>query len=58
MLTVRDFELIRRKSLVDKKRIRSIAKELGHSRKKVAKATRHAPPPGYRRSTTSLKPTI
>jgi hypothetical protein len=46
MLTVRDFELIRRKSLVDKKRIRSIAKELGHSRKTVAKAARHAAPPG------------
>jgi len=51
MLTVRDFGLIRRKSFVDKQSIRSIAKELGNSRKAVAKAARHAAPPSYRRAT-------
>jgi hypothetical protein len=50
MLTVEDYELIPRKLLVDKQSIRAIAKELGHSRKTVAKAARHAQPPGYQRA--------
>jgi hypothetical protein len=43
MLTVEDYELIRRKLLVDKQSIRAIAKELGHSRKTVAKPDRPVP---------------
>jgi len=58
MLTVEDYELIRRKLLVDKQSIRAIAKELGHSRKTVAKAARHAQPPGYQRTTPRAKPAI
>jgi transposase len=58
MLTVEDYELIRRKLLVDKQSIRAIAKELGHSRKTVAKAARHAQPPGYQRATPRAKPAI
>jgi transposase len=49
MLTLDHFELIRRKHFVDGLSGRSIAAELGHSRKTVAKALRHAEPPGYRR---------
>jgi hypothetical protein len=58
MLTLEDYELIRRKLLVDKQSNRAIAKELGHSRKTVAKAARHAQPPGYPRATPRGKPAI
>jgi hypothetical protein len=58
MLTVEDYELIRRKLLVAKPSIRAIAKELGHSRKALAKAARHAQPPGYQRATPRTKPAI
>ncbi len=50
MLTVDDYELIRRKHLIDGESQRSIAEELGHSRNTVAKAVEHAIPPGYRLS--------
>lgn len=53
-----DYELIRRKHFVDGLSVRSIAKELGHSRKAVAKALRHAEPPGYRLSKPRAKPVI
>jgi len=39
MLTVDQYELIRRKYFKDKMSQRAIADELGHSRKTVAKAT-------------------
>lgn len=58
MLTVVDYELIRRKHFVDGQSIRSIAKELGHSRKAVAKALRHAAPPGYQQTKPRAKPAI
>ena len=48
MLTVDDYELIRRKHLVDGQSQREIAQELGHSRNTVAKALIHPIPPGYR----------
>jgi hypothetical protein len=48
MLTVEDYELIRRKFFLDGMSQRAIAAELGHSRKTVAKAIAHAAPPGYR----------
>ncbi len=42
MLTVADYELIRRKFYLDGMSQRSIADELGHSRKTVGKAVAHA----------------
>lgn len=48
MLTVNHFEIIRRKVLLDGLSQRDVARELGHSRKTVAKAMEHAVPPGYR----------
>jgi len=50
MLTVEHYELIRRKHFIDGMSSRAIAQELGHSRKTIAKALRHAVPPGYRRA--------
>jgi transposase len=47
MLTVNHFEIIRRKVLLDGLSQRDVARELGHSRKTVAKALVHASPPGY-----------
>ena len=38
MLTVDDYELIRRKVVIEGMSQRDVAKELGHSRKTVAKA--------------------
>jgi len=48
MLTVNHFEIIRRKVLLDGYSQRDAARELGHSRKTVAKAMEHHSPPGYR----------
>ena len=47
MLTVADYELIRRKHFVDGQSGRAIAAELGHSRKTVAKAIANAVPAAY-----------
>jgi transposase len=47
MLTVNHFEIIRRKVLLDGQSQRDVARELGHSRKTIAKALVHASPPGY-----------
>jgi transposase len=58
MLTVADYELIRRKFFLDEQSARAIAKELGHSRKTVAKALAHPVPPGYRRSQPRERPAI
>jgi transposase len=49
MLSVDQYELIRRKHLVDGLSIRAISRELGHSRKTIRKAVKHATPPGYQR---------
>jgi transposase len=58
MLTVADYELIRSKFFLDEESVRAIAKELGHSRKTVAKALVHPIPPGYRRSEPRKRPAI
>jgi hypothetical protein len=58
VVTVVDYELIRRKRLLDGQSGRSIAKELGHSRKTVAKALAHPVPPGYRRKGPKKRPAI
>jgi len=57
-LTVADYELIRRKFFLDGQTARAIARQLGHSRKTVAKAIAHPVPPGYRRSQPRLRPAI
>jgi transposase len=58
MLTVADYELIRRKFFLDEMSQRAIAEELGHSRKTVAKAVAHAVPPGYRLKEPRQRPVI
>ncbi len=56
MLTVNHFEIIRRKVLLDGLSQRDVARELGHSRKTVAKAMEHPAPPGYRMGKTRASP--
>jgi transposase len=58
MLTVDQYELIRRKHFNDGMSQRAIAGELHHSRKTVAKAIEHAIPPGYQLSQPRAKPVI
>ena len=58
MLTVDDYERIRREVLVDGKSQREVARELGHSRHTVKKALEHSSPPGYRRQKPSSRPAI
>ena len=58
MLTVDDYELIRRKHLIDGMSQRAIARELGHARNTVAKAIANPIPPGYRQSEARSKPQI
>jgi transposase len=58
MLTVDDYELIRRKHLVDGQSQREIARELGYARNTVAKAIAHPIPPGYRLNQPRAKPKI
>ena len=58
MLTVEHYELIRRKVLIDGLSQRGTAKELGHSRKTVAKALALRIPPGYRLSEPRAHPVI
>ena len=58
MLTVDDYELIRRKHLVDGMSQRAVAKELGHARNTVAKAIANPIPPGYQLATQRPKPRI
>ncbi|MFH0980687.1 MAG: IS21 family transposase [Planctomycetota bacterium] len=58
MLTVADYELIRRKFFVDGQSARAIAKELEHSRKTVAKAIANPVPPGYRLSEPRMRSAI
>ncbi len=48
MLTVEHYELIRRRVLNEGKSQRQVARELGHSRKTIAKALKLRIPPGYR----------
>jgi len=58
MLTVDQYELIRRKHLKDGMSQRAVAQELGHSRKTVAKAIANAIPPAYQLSQPRAKPVI
>ena len=58
MLTVEHYELIRRKVVIEQKSQRDVAKELGHSRKTVAKALKLRIPPGYRLNKSRPRPII
>ncbi len=48
MLTVDDYELIRRMHVLEGRSIREIRRRLGHSRNTIAKVLAHPTPPGYR----------
>jgi transposase len=58
MLTVNHFEIIRRKVLLDGMSRREVARELGHSRKTIAKALEHSSPPGYRMEQARKSPVM
>lgn len=58
MLTVDQFELIRRKHFIDGMSRRAIARELGHSRKTIKKALQHPVPPGYQRTRPVSRPVM
>jgi len=58
MLTVDDYEQIRRKHLIDGMSKRAIAREMSLARNTVAKAINQAVPPGYRLTQPRPKPTI
>lgn len=58
MLTVDEYELIRRKHFVDGMSQRAIARELGYARNTVAKAITNPIPPGYQLSEPRPKPVI
>lgn len=58
MLTVEHYELIRRKVLNEGKSQRQVARELGHSRKTIAKVLALRIPPGYRLTEPRQKPVI
>jgi transposase len=58
MLTVANYEVIRRWVLVEGLSQREVATELGHSRKTVRKALGHSAPPGYQRKKKPRLPVI
>ena len=58
MLTVDDYEVIRRTVLVDGASQRAAARRLGHSRKTIKKALQHSTPPGYQRAEPVRRPAI
>jgi len=58
MLTVDDYEIIRRKHRDEGLSQREIAQQLGHSRKTIKKALELGIPPGYRLTKPRPKPTI
>ncbi len=58
MLQVEDYERIRRAVIVQGKSQRETARELGHSRKTVAKALKHSSPPGYQRQAAPWRPVL
>ncbi len=58
MLTVDQYELVRRKHFIDGLSRRAVARELGHSRKTIAKAPEHPIPIDHRRSNPVNCPVI
>jgi transposase len=58
MLTVDDYEVIRRKVKIQGWSQREAARRLGHSRKTIRKALEQSVPPGYRRTQPIQRPVI
>ena len=58
MLTVMDFEKIRKAVLVQDMSQRAVAREFKHGRDTVKKALEHPAPPGYRRSKPAASPLL
>lgn len=58
MLTVKDYEIIRKAVLVDGISQREAARKFGHSRETVKKALSHAEPTGYCRQTPVTRPVL
>lgn len=58
MLTVDDYERIRRKVKVEGQSQREVSRELHHSRNTVSKALQYSCPPGYRRTKPVNRPVI
>ncbi len=58
MLTVVDYERIRREVKVEGASQREVAREFGHSRKTVRKALEHSSPPGYQREAPYPRPAV
>jgi len=58
MLTVDDYDRIRRELLIEGKSQREVARELGHSRHTVKKALEYGTPPGYRRKKPPHRPAV
>lgn len=58
MLTVDQYDRIRRAVVVEGLSQREAARRLGHSRKTVRKALKYSEPPGYRRSGEPVRPVI
>lgn len=58
MLTVDDYDRIRREVIIEGKSQREVARELGHSRHTVKKALEYCTPPGYKRKKPPNKPAV
>ena len=58
MLTVVEYEKIRRAYYVEHKSMRQIARELNHSRKTIKKALEQAEPPGYELKAPRVAPVL
>jgi len=58
MLTVDDYDRIRRRVKIEGLSQREAARELHHSRNTIAKALKHSWPPGYRRTNPIHRPVI
>jgi transposase len=58
MLTVEDYEKIRKAVLVNEMSQRAAAREFGHGRETIKKALEHPEPPGYRRLRPAASPLL
>ncbi len=58
MLTVEDYEIIRREVIKNEMTQREVSRQYGYSRNTIAKALKHAIPPGYQQNKARSKPAI
>jgi len=58
MLTVEDYEIIRREVIKNEMTQREVSRQYGYSRNTISKALKHAIPPGYQQSKARSKPAI